>query len=146
MKKITLAVAFVAALAVTASAYARGGYGPGGGPGCGPCSESSPEQTAAYKKYVADTLPLKEQMHAKHMEIQREWIKEKPDNEKLTKLQTELQALRQKLYEVREKAGIGKGGKGRMGGMRGGCGAGPAMMGSGCGPCGPNAPQAAPAQ
>lgn len=145
MKKITLAAAFVVALAFTASAHARGGYGPGA-PGCGPGFEASPEQTAAYKKYVAETLPLKDEMHAKHMELQREWVKEKPDNEKLAKLQGELKVLYQKMRDVREKAGIGKGWKGRRGGMPGDCGAGPAMMGPGCGPCGAEAPQAPPAK
>lgn len=150
MKNIILAVAVVFSLALAASAYARGGMmgpgmgpGMGMGPGCGPNAAATPEQTAKYKKFVADTLPLKEEMHSKHMEMQKEWIKEKPDNEKIAKLQGELQALHQKMTEARTKAGIQSG---RQGGKKGGRGMGPGMMGQGMGMgMGPGAAQPTPA-
>lgn len=146
MKKSILALTVVAALALTGSAFARGGMGgPGMGPGAGFCGgpggAATPEQTTQYKKFVADTLPLRDEMHAKRMEIKKEWIKEKPDNEKIAKLEGELRGLYQKMYDAREKSGIRMGG---TGGRQGGCGMGQGMMG--CGPCGQNAPQAAPAK
>lgn len=157
MRKSILALTVVAALALAGSAFARPGMGPGGGAGMGPgagpgmggCykqgAAATPEQTAQYKKFIADTLPLKEQMHAKHMEIKREWIKEKPDNDKIAKLQGELQTIHQKLSEAREKAGFQKM---RNGGKKGGRGMGYGA-GQGCGPCGgpgygPGAAQPAP--
>ena len=147
MKKTMLTLTVVAALALTGSAFAKGGMGgpgmgPGMGPGCSSCcnqaTTATPEQTAKYKKFVADTLPLKEEMHTKHMEIKKEWIKDKPDNDKIAKLQTELNVLQQKMLEARQKAGIPMA---RKGGKKGGHG----MMGQGMG-MGPGAAQPAPAQ
>ena len=142
MRKSILALTVVAALAFTGSAFARGGMGGpemgpgmGMGPGCGPKATATPEQTAKYKKFVADTLPLKEEMHSKHMAILKEWIQEKPDNEKIAKLQGELQALHQKMTEARQKAGIQTG---RKGAKKGGHG-----MGHGMG-MGPGATQSTP--
>jgi len=152
MRKSLLALTVVAALAIAGSAFARGGMGgPGMGPGaggcCGPESAATPEQTAKYKKFIADTLPLKDELHAKRTEIKREWIKDKPDNEKIAKLEGELRGLYQKMHEAREKSGIQMGWKG---GRQGGCGMGPGMTGGGMGPgcrsCAPAAPQAAPAK
>lgn len=144
MRKSILALTVVAALAIAGSAFARPGMGPGAGPGMGGCCNqgaATPEQTAQYKKFIADTLPMKEQMHNKHMEIKREWIKENPDNEKIAKLQGELQAIHQKLSEAREKAGFQKA---RKGGKKSGRGMGCGMMSAGCSECAPADAQTAP--
>jgi len=162
MRKSLLALTVVAALAIAGSAFARDGMagkgpgmGRGMGPGmeqgmcpcCGPGSSATPEQIAKHKKFIADTLPLQEELHAKRMELEKEWIKDNPDTEKISKLKTELRGLYKKMHEAREKAGIKMGWKG---GKKGGCCMDSGMMGDamgpGCQPCAPAAPPAAPAK
>lgn len=129
MKKSIVALTVVAAVAVAGSAMARGGMGPGMGPMMGQQYAQGP-YAEQYKKFVAETLPIREEMHTKHIELQKEYIKDKPDNAKITKLQGELLQLRQKMYDARVKSGLpmGKmGGKCPKGGMMGGKGMGPGM-------------------
>ncbi|MDY0300738.1 MAG: hypothetical protein RBQ99_04015 [Trichlorobacter sp.] len=147
MKKSSIVVALIAAMAIGGTAHARGGYGPGkwsggygGNYGCGPCAETSPEQTATYKKHLAEILPLKDEMHKKRMEIQQEWVKETPDTEKMTRLQNELREIRGKYYKVQDDAGFRKG-RGYHGQHRyNDCGPGygnkgKGFRGHGCEPC-----------
>ena len=137
MKKRLAVFTIVAALSVAGSAFAaRGGMGVGQGMGPGNCPQMGQPTalTDQQKKFIADTMPLREEMHSKHMELQKEMIKEKPDAAAVTRLQGEVRALHQKMIEARTKAGFppmgGKTGKkGKMGrGMQQG-------MGPGCGPC-----------
>lgn len=119
MKKSLVALTVVAALAITGSAFARGGMGMGQGMVAGPYAEQ-------YKKFAAETLPIRQEMMNKHFELQKEYLKEKPDTDKISKLQGELAELRKKMIDARTKSGIpmgkmGKtGGKGMRGGMMGG--------------------------
>jgi zinc resistance-associated protein len=86
--------------------------------------------TPEMKKFIADTMPLREEMHAKYIQLQKELIKDKPDTAKVAALQGEVQALRQKMMDARTKAGLpmGKMGKmGKCGGKKGNPGMGPMM-------------------
>lgn len=123
MKKSLVALSVVAALAITGSAFARGGMGMGAGPGMvtGPYAEQ-------YKKFAAETLPLRQEMMNKHFELQKESLKQQPDAATVTKLQGELAELRKKMIDARTKSGIPMGKMGRMGKM-GGKGMGGGMMG-----------------
>lgn len=132
MKKSMLALTAAAALSIAASAIAMPGMGPGAGPGAGmgpgrgagPCINQG-QYTEQHKKFIAETLPIREEMHKKHIELQKEWIKDKPDNAVITKLQGEVQTLRKKMMDARAKSGLPMGmmGKGKRGhkGMHGGC-------------------------
>ncbi len=123
MKLSIATLTVVAALATAGSVFAAGGMamGPGAGMGgqmMGPAYAQGP-YAAQYKKFIADTLPIREEMHKKHIEMQQEYIKDKPDTAKIAKLQGEMLQLRQKMYDARVKSGLpmGKmGGKGMMGG------------------------------
>lgn len=123
MKKSLVALTVVAALAISGSAFARGGMGPGTGMGPGMVTGPYAEQ---YKKFAAETLPIRQAMMNKHFELQQEYLKEKPDTNKITKLQGEVAELRKKMIDARTKSGLpmgkmGKrGGKGMRGGMMGG--------------------------
>lgn len=119
MKKSLIALTVVAALAITGSAFARGGMGMGQGMGPGMANGPYAEQ---YKKFAAETLPLRQEMMNKHFELQKEYLKEKPDNAKITKLQGEVAELRKKMIDARTKSGLPMGKMGKMGGkgMRGG--------------------------
>ena len=137
MKTKLAVVTLIAAVAVTGTAFARGGMGmgPGGPGGCPQFGKGA--MTEQQKKFISETMPLRDEMHAKHTALMKEMIKDKPDTATVTKLQGELQALRQKMHEARSKAGMPM-----MGGKRGGRGMhhGMGMMGGGCGPCGGQAP------
>jgi len=119
MKKTLVALTVVAALAITGSAFARGGMGPGAGMGPGMVTGPYAEQ---YKKFANETLPIRQEMMNKHFELQKEYLKEKPDAEVIKKLQGEVTELRKKMIDARTKSGIPMGKMGRMGGkgMRGG--------------------------
>ena len=130
MKKSLVALTVVAALAITGSAFARGGMGSGMGMGPGNCPQmgQAGAMTPEMKKFIADSMPIKEEMHAKHMQLQKEMIKDKPDAAKITKLQGEVSELRQKMMDARTKAGLPMGKMGKMGkggGKMGGHGMGP---------------------
>ena len=144
MKAKLAVVTLIAALAVSGSAFARGGMGMGAGCG-GACPQfAQGTMTEQQKKFIADTLPLRDEMHAKQTALMKEMIKEKPDTATVTKLQGELQALRQKMQDARTKAGIPM-----MGGKRGGHSGmhhGMGMMGGGCGSCGAQPAASAPAK
>ncbi len=148
MKKGIIALSVVVAVAAAGSALAQPGMG-GMGPGMGgPMMEQRLLQgpyAAQYKKFLADTMPLREEMHQKHMALQREYIKDKPDTARIAKLQGELLQLRQQMYQARVKSGLPMGrmgAKGMMGGKRCGMGMGKGM-GAGMGPM---TPPPAPAQ
>lgn len=137
MKKSIVAVTALVALSVAGTAMARMG---GMGQGMGPMMAQGGQMTEQQKKFIADTMPVREEMHKKHVDLQKEYIKDKPDTAKISKLQGEILQLRQKMYDARVKSGMpmGKmGGKGMKGGMMGG-------KGMGMGPM--MAPQAAPAK
>jgi len=131
MKKSLVALTVVAALAITGSAFARGGMGMGPGMGMGmdncPQMGQTGTMTPEMKKFIADTMPLREEMHAKHIQLQKEMIKDKPDTAKITKLQGEVTELRQKMMDARAKAGLPMGKMGKRGGKMGGPGMGPMM-------------------
>lgn len=128
MKKSIVALTVVAAVAVAGSALARGGMGMGpgmDGPMMGQQYAQGP-YAEQYKKFVAETLPIREDMHKKHVEMQKEYIKDKPDTAKISKLQGEMLQLRQKMYDARVKSGLPMGKMGGKG-MKGGKGMGPGM-------------------
>lgn len=129
MKKTLVALTVVAALAITGSAFARGGMGMGMGMGMGDCPQmgQTGNMTPEMKKFIADTMPLREEMHAKHIQLQKELIKDKPDAAKVTKLQGEVAELRQKMMDARTKAGLPMGKMGKCGGKKGNPGMGPMM-------------------
>lgn len=144
MKAKLAVVTLIAAIAVSGTAFARGGMGMGPG-GCGgACPQfAQGTMTEQQKKFIAETMPLRDEMHAKHTALMKEMIKDKPDTAVVTKLQGDVQALRQKMQDARAKAGIPM-----MGGKRGGRGMhhGMGMMGGGCGPCGGQPAAPAPAK
>jgi zinc resistance-associated protein len=136
MKKSILALTAVAALSLAGSALAVPGMGPGMGPGAGmgpgkgagPCVNQG-TYTEQYKKFAAETLPIRQEMMNKHFDLQKEMLKDKPDAEAIKKLQGEVGELRKKMIDAHTKAGLpmGKMGKRAHKGMRGG------MMGKGMG-------------
>lgn len=128
MKKILAAITVVVLGAGTAMAA-----GPMGGPGgCMGPGMTGPN-AAAYKKHISETMPLRQEMMNKHFELEKEWVKEKPDAAVVSKLQGEIGELRAKIRDARTKAGLPMGPKGHRGHkghkMHKGGGMGGGMMG-----------------
>ncbi|MCE1226149.1 MAG: hypothetical protein LWW87_06625 [Geobacteraceae bacterium] len=120
MKKSFLALTAAAALALAGSAIAMPGMG--AGQGMGPGMKAQGQYSEQYKKFAAETLPIRQEMMNKHFELQKEFLKEKPDQEVIKKLQAEVGELRKKMIDAHTKSGLPMGKMGKRGhkGMRGG--------------------------
>jgi len=121
MKRSILALTVVAALSLAGSALAV----PGMGPGMGPCMAAKAQYSEQYKKFAAETLPIRQEMMNKHFDLQKEMLKDKPDAEAIKKLQGDVGELRKKMIDAQVKSGLPMGKMGKMGkrgskGMRGG--------------------------
>lgn len=147
MKKITrnVVMALCLSMAFTGTALAQGHGFHGGGPrGGGPCADNgawnlTTEQRATYdkimKEYDAKVTPLRDEMWAKHTELQALSSNPKTDPATISKLVQDMSGTRVKLRQEREalaqrlekelgiKSGFGRGGFHGgmgMGGMMGG--------------------------
>jgi len=175
MRKMIVGLMVVALLATAGMAMAQGwgrgmgygpgpcaGYGPGSGMGYGPMGSSGPalnltaEQNqkiqAMREGFFKETLPLKNEMQTKQLELRTLWAQTNPDQDKILAKQKEINALRAQLQEKRtqhqlemrkvltpeQQAQIGPfgpgfgPGAGRGMGMRGGFGPGRGMGYPGC--------------
>jgi zinc resistance-associated protein len=174
MKKMLVVVLAIALLATAGVAMAQGwgrgmgygpgqGYGPGGnapcgGPGCGQgygpqgswaanlnlTAEQNQKMQSMREGFFKETLPLRNEMQLKQLELRTLWAQASPDQEKILAKQKEVNALRAQMQE--------KGTKHRLemrkiltpeqqaqaqafgpgGGMRGGFGPGRGMGPGGC--------------
>ena len=172
MKKLMIAVLAVALLATSGVVMAQGwGGGPGGGrgpgmgmgygpndPGYGPgawgaglnlSAEQTQKMQALRESFFKETIPLRNEMMIKKLELQTLWAQKKPDEGKILAKQKEINALRAQFQEKATKhrlearniltpeqqAQVGAfWGAGSGHGMRGGFGPGRGM-GSGPGGC-----------
>ena len=135
MKKllvVVLAVVFGAALVTAAGTAWAQGTGPG-----------TQVDVNAYKAFQKETLPFRDEMAAKRLELRNEFTKDTPDQAKIAALQKEMIDLRTKISDAAKKNGLpdwgyGRGGYGpgyHMGWGNGyGPGYGRGMMGWGGGP------------
>ena len=133
MKKVMIAVLAVAVLAISGLAMAQGwgggpgwGRGPGMGMGYGPCGPGggpggagygggawgaglnlTPEQTQKLQTlregFFKETIPLRNEMMTKRLELRTLWSQPKPDQEKILGKQREVNALRAQLQEKATK-------------------------------------------
>jgi uncharacterized protein YdcH (DUF465 family) len=77
----------------------------------------------AFRNFQKETLPLRDEMAVKRLEIRNEFNKETPDQAKIANLQKEMIDLRTKISDVAKKNGLSNWGYGR-GYYRGGWGPG----------------------
>jgi len=175
MKKMIVGLMGVALLATAGLAMAQGwgrgmgygpgpcaGYGPGSGMGYGPMGSSGPalnltaEQNqkiqAMRESFFKESLPLRNEMQIKQLELRTLWAQTNPDQEKILAKQKEINALRAQMQEKATKnrlemrkvltpeqqaqlgaygPGFGPGSGPGMG-MRGGFGPGRGMGNPGC--------------
>jgi hypothetical protein len=106
-------------------------------------SQEKPADVNALKQFQKETLPLRDELAVKSLDLQNEYAKENPDQATIAKLQDEIAGLREKIAAAAQKNGLpnygpgyGRGygmrGYGPGYGMRGGYGHG-WMMGQGYG-------------
>ncbi len=171
MKKMIVGLMVVALLATAGLAMAQGWgrgmgygpgpgteYGPGYGPGYGPrgswganlnlTAEQNQKMQAMRESFFKETLPLRNEMQVKQLELKTLWAQTNPDQEKILAKQKELNALKAQMQEKgtlhrlemrkvltpEQQAQIGAFGPGFGSGygMRGGFGPGRGMGPGGC--------------
>jgi hypothetical protein len=103
-----------------------------------PRSATAQTDVKALRQFQKETLPLRDEMMAKRLEIRNEYSQAKPNLERIATLQKEMIDLRTKIQAAAEKNGLpawGPGsGMGRGAGFGRGRGMGPdAGFGYGCG-------------
>lgn len=123
MKKVLVAALIVAVgFSLGSLGYAAWASGPGAG---------DPANVQALRSFQKETLPLRDELAAKGLELQNEYAKESPDQNRVATLQKEMIDLRAKIRDAAQKNGLPDRGPGRAG--QGGWGRG-YMMGQGYGP------------
>jgi hypothetical protein len=119
MKKVSVVAVVVAVgflLSTVAYAVSQG-YGPG----------SSQVDVKALRQFQKETLPLRDELATKNLELRNEYAQQNPDPAKVATLQKEIIDLRTKIQAAAEKQGLPAYGPG-MGYGYGGYGMGPGMM------------------
>lgn len=145
MRKSVLALTAALTFAMAGSALAGPGWGgKGGGCGMGPGYYGGPgkgQYSEQYRKLEADALPIRQQMMNKRFELQKEFLKEQPDQTAIKKINAEMGELRKKMIDLKTEAGVpvGWGGRGYHGGKgyryHKGMGYAGCAANSGCGDC-----------
>ncbi|BBD08934.1 zinc resistance-associated protein [Desulfovibrio ferrophilus] len=164
-KTLSIVIATVAVLSLSAMAFAYGpGMGPGNGRGgCGgygPAQTLTPEQQEKLdilqKEYFSKTQSLRQEVYAKHMELEALLAAKDADAAKVDEVTKRLVDLKGRMFEQRvefrkqlKELGIqnyGRGGRGGCGQAKGNCPGYGQRSGpqDGSGPCGgaPNCPGA----
>jgi Spy/CpxP family protein refolding chaperone len=120
MKKIIVAISVITLIATSGLALAQGwgrgaGMGPGPGPGAtgyGPggwaaALNLTPEQIQKMQSlretYFKETIPLRNEIMSKRIELQTLWVQDNPDQEKILAKQREINAVRTQLQEKATK-------------------------------------------
>ncbi len=84
------------------------------------------------KKFQRETLPLRDELIAKKLEIRQEYGKENPNRERIAALEKEIIDIRAKIHQKADELGLPAQKVGRMGhGNMSGRG----LKGEGCRPC-----------
>jgi len=105
MKKllvVALVVVFGAALSTVALAAWTRGQGP-----------DAQVDVNAFRNFQKETLPLRDEMAVKRLELRNEFTKETPDQAKIAALQKEMIDLRTKISDAAKKNGLPDSGFGR---------------------------------
>jgi len=117
MKKMIVAVLGIALLATSGLAMAQG-WGRGAGMGYGPCmqgygqtgpgagapglnltAEQNQKISALQENFFKETVPLRNELMAKQLELRSLWAQTNPDQEKILAKQKEINTLRAQLQE-----------------------------------------------
>ena len=118
MKKVfVVALVVVFGALLSTGAFAAWNRGPWANPG-------EQVDVNAFRNFQKETLPLRDEMAAKRLELRNEFNKETPDQAKIAGLQKEMIDLRTKISDAARKNGMPDRGFGPGYGKRGGYGPG----------------------
>jgi hypothetical protein len=125
-KGVIIGLIVIAGLLLVSAVYAQF---PGKGSGLKQFSNADIETV---KKFQHETLPLRDELITKRLEIRQEYGKENPDRERIATLEKEIVDIRTKIHQKADELGLparkgGKMGYGKMSGK--------GMKGEGCPPC-----------
>ena len=112
---VALVVIFGALMSTAAVAAWTKGQGPG---------PDAQVDVNAFRNFQKETLPLRDEMAVKRLELRNEFNKETPDQAKIAALQKEMIDLRTKISDAAKKNGVPDRGFGPGYGRRGGWGPG----------------------
>ncbi len=118
MKKVfVVALVVVFGALLSTSAFAAWNTGPWANP-------KEQVDVNAFRNFQKETMPLRDEMTAKRLELRNEWNKETLDQAKIAALQKEMIDLRTKIGDAAKKNGLPDRGFGPGYGKRGGYGPG----------------------
>jgi len=102
---ILAALTLSLSIGVTAMAQSKTAGKSAKKPGCSDCAKTdvSPEQL---RKFKLDTIDLRQELMNKRFELQRENLKETPDNGKVTALEADIAAIKEKIETQRKAANL----------------------------------------
>ena len=126
MKRLTVA-ALVVVVGLVLGTVAYGAWGGGACPWYG----NQAVDVNKVKAFQKETLPLRDELITKRLELRNEYGKDTPDQGRVTALQKEINDLQTRIQTAAEKQGLPAWGPGGMMGGGGGRGGGPGMMGRG---------------
>lgn len=129
MKKVSVMAVAVALVIFCSAIYGWSQAAPGGAP---PAAQQGQVDIKAFRQFQKETLPLRDELMAKRLEVRNEYAQANPNYEKIAGLQKEMIDLRTKIHATAQKYNVpagrgwmaGKGGFGR-GGWHHGPGGGP---------------------
>jgi hypothetical protein len=101
-KGVILSFVLIAGLVFVSVVYA---YFPGGG--LGTClSRFGNTDTETVKKFQKDTLPMRDDLITKRLELRREFSKENPDRDRIATLQKEIIGIRTNILKKSDEVGF----------------------------------------
>jgi hypothetical protein len=116
-KGVIIGLILVAGLILVSAIYA---HGPGGGHGMGHYTTTNID---VVEKFQKETLPLRDELITKRLEIKNEYNKVTPDRNRIATLKKEIIDIELKIQEKADTVGL----------SQWGCGMGYSMMGRGMG-------------
>jgi hypothetical protein len=115
MKRVSVMVVAVAAVIFCSAIYGWTQAGSGAPP--------AQVDIKAFKQFLKDTLPLRDELMVKRLELRNEYAQPTPNHEKIAGMQKEMIDLRTKIHTTAQKYNLPVMGRGWMAGKGGfGCG------------------------
>lgn len=113
--------AWLVALVVTVGIFGSVIYG--WSQAAGPAGPPAQVDIKAFRQFQKETLPLRDELMAKRLELRNEYAQQTPNYDKIAGLQKEMIDLRTKIHAAAQKNGLPAIGRGWKGGGygRGGC-------------------------
>lgn len=101
-KGVIVSLILIAGLVIVSAVYA---HFPGGG--FGTCfSQFGDIDIETVKKFQKETLPMRDELITKRLELRKEYSKENPDRDRIASLRKEIIDIRTKILKKSDEAGL----------------------------------------